>query len=226
MTLQGQAASRASSQIRNAASFGDDDRALRRILTIRAVLAMQAVGSEDAAKVREVLESCLSSRALMQIKYVSTDTPWSKLYSELKKVCPNLECLSLDPVHLAIVCEYAQWDKRSPGSKVLRQLLNRINQTDESLGSTPWGPFFRGTSPPSLSGEEERMRASILSQSIGVAGSRAILDNIDPSAPMRCGITFIEILAAISKLYSHEVGRKVIRPARQTAWNGCSMERG
>ena len=55
MTLQGQAAYRTSSQIRNAACFGDG-RALRRILTVRrrtgAVLAMQAIGSEDALSAR------------------------------------------------------------------------------------------------------------------------------------------------------------------------------
>ena len=231
MTLQGQATYRASAQIRNSACFGDEA-ALRRILTIRgrtsAVLAMQAVGCEDAATVREVFESCFSPRALMQIKYVSTDSPSSKLYAELKKVCPNLECLSLDPVHLAIVYAYAQWGKRSAGSKVLRQVLNRVNQTDESLGSTPWGPFFHGTSPPSLSGEEERMRASILSHSLGVARSRAILDNVDPSAPMRCRITFIEALAAISKLFSHEVARKVTgtsKEVKRVLWSACAPDR-
>ena len=32
----------------------------------------------------------------------------------------NLLRLSLDPVHLAIVYEYGQWNKRTPGSKILR----------------------------------------------------------------------------------------------------------
>ena len=231
MTVQGQAPYRATKEVRNSACFGDD-RALRRILTIRgrtsAVLAMEPVAGEDAPRVCEVFRSCFSVKALTQIKYVSTDTPSAKLFAELKKVCPNLLCLSLDPVHLAIVYEYGQWNKRTPGPKILRQVLNRINQIDNSLGSMPWGPFFRGHSPPSLTREEERMRNSILNQSLSVARSRVIIENLDANAPLVCRITFIEVLAAISKLYSKEVSRKVTgtsKEVKQVLWSACAPDR-
>lgn len=50
----------------------------------------------------------------MQIKYVSTDSPSSKLFCDSEGIC-NLECLSLDPVYLAIVNEIC-----SVGQKVSR----------------------------------------------------------------------------------------------------------
>ena len=123
MTVQGQANYRPSAQVRNAACF-DDEHSLRRVLTIRgrtgAVLGIVPVPSEDSPKIKESLCQLFSNQALLQVRYLATDNPSPKLFRELKEICPNLSCLSLDPVHLAIVYEYAQWGKKTAGSKASR----------------------------------------------------------------------------------------------------------
>ena len=143
MTVQGQANYRASAQTRNAACF-DDEHSLRRVLTIRgrtgAVLGMVPVPSEESPKIKESLRNLFSNQALFQVRYLATDNPSPKLFRELKEICPNLSCLSLDPVHLAIVYEYAQWGKKTAGSKVLRCLLHKMNQVAPNMRSSSWGP--------------------------------------------------------------------------------------
>ena len=232
MVVLGQASYRAPASVRNAACFNDAE-SLRRVLTIRgrtgAVLGIVPIRAEDAPSVVQAIEQSLSQEALNQVKYISTDSPSAKLFQDLRAICPNLQCLCLDPVHLAIVYEYAQWGKRSPGSKVLRCLLNKINQTDPTCGARSWGRFYTGDSPPSLTREEERARASILnSGSIGVARSERILNSLDGSAPLFCRITFIETLAAICKKYSVEVSRKVTgtsKEVRKVLWAAASPDR-
>ena len=230
MIAQGQASYRAPAEVRNAACF-DDAHSLRRILTVRgrtsAVLAMLPVPGEDVSRIVQALDAEFSPRSLQQVKFLSTDCPSSKLFTELKGVCPNLTCLCLDPVHLAIVYEYAQWGKRSPGSKVLRRILNRINQIDEDAAACSWGPFFQGHAPPSLSREEERVRKSILDKSMGAARARAIINGIDAEKPLYCRVTFIEGLAALCK-YPTEVERKVTgtsKEVKKVLWAACSPER-
>ena len=128
MSIKGQASYRSSASVRNQACFGDDE-ALRRVLTVRgrtgAVLAMQLIKGEDAPEVAFALQSALSEMARAQVRYVMSDSPSLKLLQALKAVFPNLSGLALDPVHLAIVYEYAQWRKRTPGSKLLRSCFTR-----------------------------------------------------------------------------------------------------
>ena len=137
MSIKGQASYRSSASVRNQACFGDDE-ALRRVLTVRgrtgAVLAMQLIKGEDAPEVAFALQSALSEMARAQVRYVMSDSPSLKLLQALKAVFPNLSGLALDPVHLAIVYEYAQWRKRTPGSKLLRELLHKVVQHDAEKG--------------------------------------------------------------------------------------------
>ena len=133
MSIQGQASHRPSSAVRNAACF-DDAHSLRRVLTIRgrtgAVVAMHSIPREDSDQVAEAMDTLFSPPVLSQVKFLSSDSPSSKLFLAVKTICPNLVRVSLDPVHLAIVYEHAQWGKRSPGSKVLRRLLRKFTQVD------------------------------------------------------------------------------------------------
>ena len=72
--------------------------------------------------------SAFLQQAVLQVRYLATDSPSPKLFRELKEIWPNLSCLSLDPFHVAIVYEPAQWGKKTAGSKALRRLLNKVNQ--------------------------------------------------------------------------------------------------
>ena len=47
----------------------------------------------------------------------------------LQPVSPNLKGLALDPMHLAIVYEYAQWRERIPGSKRPAELVEQSRPT-------------------------------------------------------------------------------------------------
>lgn len=92
MVVQGQASYRAPAVVRNEACINDDE-SLRRVLTIRgrtgAVIAIVPLRSEDAPAVAEALSVSLSPVALRQVKHVSTDSPTSKLFQELQRICPE-----------------------------------------------------------------------------------------------------------------------------------------
>lgn len=231
MNVQGQANYRASAQVRNAACF-DDQNSSRRVLTIRgrtgAVLGILPVPSEESPKIRECLAKVFSTQALSQVRYLATDNPFPKLFRELADVCPNLRCLCLDPVHLAIVYEYAQWGKKTAGSKILRCLLQKVNQIAPQMRSDSWGQFFTGSAPPSLSRDEERVRKLILDGSMGAARAKRILENLDVNVPLFCRVTFIEVLAALCAAYPKEVCRKVTgsnKEIRKLLWAAASPDR-
>ena len=111
MTLKGQASYRAKAEVRNTACFGDAE-AFGRLLTVRgrtgAVLALVPIPLEKDEFVAEAFRSALSDGAFLQIQFLCTDSPTSKLYKRRQALCPNLRCLCLDPIHLAIVYEYVR----------------------------------------------------------------------------------------------------------------------
>eukprot|EP00438_Fugacium_kawagutii_P027022 Skav232520 [mRNA] locus=scaffold1096:926666:934699:- [translate_table: standard] len=233
MAVQGQANYRAPASKRNAACF-DDAHSLRRVLTIRgstgAVLAIHAVPDESAPTVACALESLFSTDSLAQVRFLATDSPSPKLFRSLKETCPNLECLSLDPVHLAIVYEYAQWGKRSPGSRILRKVLNKFNQIDGTLDESwmPWGHFFKGENPPNLTREEIRAREAILHGNMSKPRATRILDQLAGDTPLYSLMTFIEALAAICVCFPDEVSRKVTgsnKEVRKILWAATAPER-
>ena len=108
MGILGQESYRCSKAKRNDAPF-DDETALRRILTVRgsagAVLAMIAVASEKAETVCDALSENLPAAGLNQVECVASDNASTKLYTQLRRIMPNLQCLCLDPIHLPIVYE-------------------------------------------------------------------------------------------------------------------------
>ena len=231
MAVEGQANYRASAVVRNVACF-DDAHALRRVLTVRgrtgAVVGIVPVSAEDAPEIKECLTRLLSASALSQVRYLATDNPSPKLFRELKGICPNLSCLSLDPVHLAIVYEYAQWGKKTAGSKVLRCLLNKVNQIASEARPSSWGPFFTGTGPPSLNREEESTRKLILDGTMGLPRAKRILDNLDGGQPLFCRITFIETLAALCAMFPNEVCRRVTgsnKEVKKVLWAASAPDR-
>ena len=231
MSIKGQASYRSSAAVRNQACFGDDE-ALRRVLTVRgrtgAVLAMQLIKGEDAIEVASALEHALPAFGRTQVRYVMSDSPTVKLLRALQKVFPNLHGLALDPVHLAIVYEYAQWRKRTPGSKALRQLLAKVSHVDFSKGELSWGCLHDGLSQSPLTRQEEKWRAQILHFTHSQAYAQRVLDSLDASTPVYTRVSFIEAVAALCALHPQEVDRKVTgtaKPVRQVLWSACAPAR-
>jgi hypothetical protein len=230
-TIQGQASHRAPAAVRNAACF-DDESSLRRVLTIRgrtgAVVGMVPISHEDANRVAATFTSHLSPIALAQVKFVASDSPSLKLFREIKAVCRHLQCISLDPVHLAIVYEYAQWGKKSAGSRVLRHLLKKCGQQGLSKSMDSWGPFFSGLRPAALSREEEQARQKILDGSMSQARAKRILEALDANTPLLSRITFVETLAAICTCFPNEVSRRVTgtnKEVRKILWAAAAPDR-
>ena len=127
MPVMGQSSFKNTAAVRADAAFTDEDSA-RRVLTIKgrtgAVVALPPVPTESAPVIRQAIVENLSSVARQQVKYIFTDSPSQKLWSELSKVLPILEALCLDPVHLAITYEYSTWRAMyAYGSLALLQLL-------------------------------------------------------------------------------------------------------
>ena len=89
-----------------------------------------------------------------------TDSPSLKLLQALRPVFPDLQGIAMDSVHLAIVYEFAQRRKRTPGSKLLRQLLNKVTQDDAERGVLFQGPLFDGREPSPLTRQEEKWTGS------------------------------------------------------------------
>ena len=231
MCIKGQGNYRASAAVRNDACFGDDE-ALRRVLTVRgqtgAVLVIQLIKGEDANEIGLCLQRSLSTSSRLQVRYVMSDSPSVKLLKALQPVFPNLKGLALDPVHLAIVYEYAQWRKRTPGSKLLRQLLNKVVQHDPQRGMLSWGPLFDGEEWCPLTRQEDKWRGQILNWTQSKAYVQRVVDNLDPTLPVLTRVSFIEAVAAICVLHSKEVDRKVTgtsKPVRDVLWSACSPQR-
>ena len=231
LKLKGQASYRASKAEREAAPFGDDT-AWRRILTVRgrtgAVLMMRPVPSEKTEAVVEALTQEFSEDELNLIRYVATDSPSSKFYSELKAVCPQLLAISLDPIHLAIVYEYAQWHKKTPGSKLLRRVLSKTVAVDRRLRSDTWGDWYTGEISKPLSRHEEAAREHILKCSMPAGEARRLLDELDSSTPFVTRLHFFRCLAAICSLHHQEVFGKVTGSNKEVSkvlWSACAPDR-
>ena len=203
-------------------------RANRKVQCAQCIDCSPTLTGEDADCISEALATSLDTEALQQVLYIATDSPSSKLFFTLKKCLVNLRALSLDPVHLAIVYEYAHWHRRTSGSKVLRQLLNKVNIVDQRCSHKSWGSMFCGSHASPLTAQEERLRHMILNSSMPERAAKIVLARLDPATPLFCRITFIETVAAIAQQYESEVCRKVTgqnKEVRQILWAACAPDR-
>ena len=149
----GQARPRAAKVERDAAVFRGDG-ALTCVLTVRgrssAVLLMEALSSDGSEACVRALADHLPARGLAQTSYVLVDNPSQKYWKELCTICPSLQVLALDPVHLAMACEYASARKRTASSRQLRLILRKLTAHDAEAMAGRWGPVYHGGSPPAL----------------------------------------------------------------------------
>jgi len=131
LSIAGQSSFRAPKEERERAAFGDAE-ALRRVLTVRgrtgAVIDMRAVRSEASSDIAEALTAGIPMKYRNQVLHYKCDNPTSELFSQLQKVFPKLQSMSLDCIHLPIVYESAMWKKRSAGSIVLRQIMAKFHK--------------------------------------------------------------------------------------------------
>ncbi|CAE7260379.1 unnamed protein product [Symbiodinium sp. CCMP2592] len=175
--------------------------AIHTVVTVRgrsgAVVGFWPLLSEKAEHLQEAFLHNLPQAALAQVQCVATDAPSSLMFSRLRSIMPNLQCLCLDPVHLAIKYEYATGRGRTKGSASLRACLGKFNSTDSTVTANRWGAFFTGQRATPLSARERTLRDQILSGGMSASKASSILQQAEAKA-----------LAAISKIFRNEVERK------------------
>ena len=136
-SLLGQASHRAPKFIRSAQALPEQD-AKRVLFTIRGrtggVLGLFPIASEHSSCISSCLAEHIPLEYRQQVLHVASDDPSSRMFEALREQLPNLQVLSLDPLHLVFTYEQAHWKKRTPGSvflrKVLARLVGRFSPTD------------------------------------------------------------------------------------------------
>ena len=221
-----------------------DDQALRRVLTVRgrtgAVLLTDLARSEAAADIAEVFLKAVPKQVLEQVEGVASDQPSSVLFEELRVVCPRMQCLYLDSVHIVIAYNTSFWHKSTPGQVVLRRMQAKFQKVDPTSagGKEDWGAYYTGATPARLSSSEEMLRAMILSGDMAKARAVAVLNGLDDSRPWYARRDYIEAMAALSAAYPAEMQRKTYMQSRligqvlhaytapeklEWLWNGLRM---
>ena len=231
MKVMGQAPYRASKKVRDEAPFGDDV-AWRRLLTIRgrtgAVLMMHPLQSESSEQIVEAMQHTFTEEQLQSVRYVATDSPSEKLLTQLQNICPNLQALMLDPIHLAIVYEYGFWNKKSSGSKQLRRILRKCIAVDASLDKNYWQLLYDGKMARPLGDAENKFRAMILDLSMSDREATQVLNQLDQDTPFLNRVEFIKSVAALCRIYKSEVTRKAAGPNKdinKILWAACAPDR-
>ncbi|CAJ1402799.1 unnamed protein product [Effrenium voratum] len=183
------------------------------VLTVRgrtnAVLLLHAVPSEAAEVIVTALAE-LPAHALAQIQFIASDSPSSALARQLRRVCPNLVMLSLDPVHLAFAWEYSTWKKRTPGSKALRAVLSKLSVRDPQATAEHWGCVYEGTAPPELTPREQAQRDRIKDGGMPLRAAKQTLHTMDYSVPFYDRMEIVKAFAALSALYPEEVAKAAL----------------
>ena len=157
----------------------------------------------------------IPARGLAQVQHVSVDNPSSKLFQEFRLICPNLQIMTLDSVHLAMTWEYASSRKRTAGSKTLRKILSKFTATDDSFDVRRWGRPYDGTTCAPLTYEEARVQRQIQDCSMREKTAQRLLRELDPNKPVYLRIEWIKSLAAVASIYREEVQRVCPGPNRK-----------
>ena len=131
-----------------------------------AVLGLLAVSMDDAGSCVRALAEVIPANGLSQVQYVSVDNPSAELFKEFRLICPNLQVMALDAVHLAMTWEYASSRKRTPGSRMLRKVLSKLSARDDSCSDGRWGRPYDGTSCTPQTYEEGKLQRQIQDRSM------------------------------------------------------------
>ena len=166
---------------------------------------MAPIQSEARHYLAQALRRSVPRDALDQIHYIGMDRPLAETLSELQLVCPNLQALYLDPVHLVITMNQSNWRKSSNGQTLLRKIQAKFNKVDYDKEPSFWGPLYTGDVPPDLSKAEAGMRDRIMDCRLNILRAQAVVEDMDGEKPWYSFEEYIEALAALSALFPHEV---------------------
>ena len=194
-SLKGQARHTAPRPVHQSQAL-DPDKAVHALLSVKgvmgSVLSLSPIHTEGASYIRDELGRW-SGEERLQVRHVATDDPSHHLLTLLGEVCPNLEYMSLDGMHLVFRYEQAFARATTASSSYLRQVdivHSRVSssqdapkrQTPQHFPSAlpsldPPRHFMNGyiASPPSLS---EHLSSKLLIYDTQWVGSHMQKQNI------------------------------------------------
>ena len=180
-----------------------------------AVLILAATATDETDILVKAMAEKLPAAGLQQVRCVSVDNPSAKLWKGLRCICPNLQILCLDPVHLAMTCDYASSRKRTAMSRTLRAILQKLSVHSSRCTDSTWGTIFKGDNCKPLTHEEEKARVQIEDRSMPHRKATAILDNLDASVPFFERSEWSQSLATLAAVYRQDMDRVVPGPNRK-----------
>ncbi len=124
------------------------------------------------------------------------------------------------------VYEQCFFNKRTPGSRQLRTLM--IKFSSNAVAPYAWGASFTGTSPPTPSQHELKLRQCILDLSMSASRAAVVLQQINTESPWDSTVQFVEAIAALSTVHKDEMTRKSHvqgQSIRKLLWNMTSPSR-
>ena len=183
----------------------------RKLMTVRGrtscVIDMVPLPSDQASVLHTHFADKWTEAARNMVTYITVDNPSPHFVKQCKKVFPNLVCMSLDTVHLAMNYEYATWRKRTDGSKAVRALMTKFCRTDASVNAQAWGDFHHGNEVPVASPMEAAFRERVLDLGMNPSRASRILNALDYSKPWASRCEFVEALAAVASRHSEDMGK-------------------
>lgn len=114
------------------------------------VLAASAT-AERPATIKNALEHHFPADVLQQIQFIAVDAVSQKLLTEMQQVCPQLEAIALDSLHVCYnidVLKHGRCVRPAVGGLVLRNIMNKYNMKGAGvdLGDFYYGQAVRPTS--------------------------------------------------------------------------------
>ena len=119
-------------------------------------------------------------------------------------MCPNLEVLSLDPLHIAMKYEQASYERKSPGSRFLRQIISKFSAPGSSLRIGK-ELYYDGGEIPKVGPAEKRARQLLEEGRMQKSEAEALRSSLDSGEPFLCRTEFVLLLAALAALWPDEV---------------------
>ena len=176
---------------------------------------MRACASEESETACALLAEALPPAALAQVAFVAVDNPSCKYYDMLKTICPGLQGMSLDTIHLAMTCEYATARRKSKATRALRRILSKFAAVDCGAAAESFGRMYTGRACKDLTAEEERYRRHIEDLTMRDEEAARVLRDMNYEEPFYTRVEWIQAVAALANSFRDDMRRMCPGPNRR-----------
>lgn len=145
------------------------------------------------------------------------------LFDQLKDILPQLQWLSLDPLHVAFAADrMAKRNRTKPTvlGLVLRSVMGKFSARGEP---NLLGKPYRGHPIAARDASAEEQRLLLAHGGMSVAEATSVLGQMDPNTPMQSRFEFARLLAAVAAVYAHRMDAKVEKTTlRSKLFHACA----